>query len=805
MISSYFKIAFRSFRRGHIYSLINLFGLAIGLASVMLIIAYVGYELSFDKHFSNSNRIYQLVMKSGQNDLIQQTVQVPEPLGKTLIQEFPEVEASTLLSPGESTFLIGDKPIDLKTLLVNPDFFEIFDLPIIKGNKAAALSDKSGIVITADAADKLFPDVEAMGKTISRKSWNGKLSYFTVTGVIKNIPAQTHFTTDVILSTPVSSETLNFQAYSSRPQYVMLRDHADPDKLRHKVSGILSKYNLHKNSSIQFLPLADIHLRSGKIENSNFNINDIRYVYIFGCIAFLILLIGCINYVNLTTAQALQRVKEVGIRKTLGSSRGQLAFQFIGESFLFFSMAIILAVFISLLVWPTFSNFLHIQLPFSYLYNFQNVAVFLAVALMAGAFSGMYPALFISRLQPAGVLKDSQGRLKINLSLRKLLIVFQFTISIILIIATIVVWQQLSLFNNRPLGFQKDQLLILPVINMDGFQNGFKRSLLENPNILAVSIATLELGNGIGNSSKMPDPSDSTHALDFAFVYGDFDFIKTMGIKLKEGRNFSDKWASDILNYDSLSSVANEIDAREIRYQSPIIITESLSKKLELKNPADKVLKLSALKGRVIGVVKDFQVTTLKQQSPFLVYQLKTNGYAASTYIRLHTQNTSQSISYIEKIWKEYFPNQTFNYAFADDNLQKLYESENRLATIFSSFALLAIGISALGLFSLVALIVKQRTKEIGIRKVMGASVSGITILLSKDFVKLILIALVIASPAAWYGMNMWLQDFANRVEVEWWMFLVAASIALFIGIVTVTLQTSTAAKMNPVDSLKIE
>ena len=278
MVRNYFTIAFRSFRREIKYSLINLFGLAVGLASVMLIIAYVGYELSFDKHFSNSGRIYQLVMKSVQIDPIRQTVQVPEPLGKTLIQEFPEIEAATLLAPGASTFLVENKPIELKTLLVSPNFFEIFNLTIVKGSKATALKDNSGIVITTDAADKLFPKKEAIGRTISQKSWDGKLSYFTVTGVIKNIPANTHFTADAILLKQVSLETLNFQSYSSMPQYVMLKDRSDPDKLEQKVSGALRKYKLHQSSSILFIPLSDIHLRSGKIESSNFNINDIRYI-----------------------------------------------------------------------------------------------------------------------------------------------------------------------------------------------------------------------------------------------------------------------------------------------------------------------------------------------------------------------------------------------------------------------------------------------------------------------------------------------------------------------------------------------
>jgi putative ABC transport system permease protein len=307
----------------------------------------------------------------------------------------------------------------------------------------------------------------------------------------------------------------------------------------------------------------------------------------------------------------------------------------------------------------------------------------------------------------------------------------------------------------------------------------------------------------------MSDPADSTRRLHFGFVYGDPDFLETMGIKVESGRNFSDQFPSDLINYDSLYSAARGKSdterAEQFLYQNPIIITKSLAKALRLKQPVNEVIKTGALQGTVIGVVKDFQVTTLKETSPLLVYKLKNGWFGTTTYVRLKNRNIPESISYIEKTWKEFFPDQTFDYSFADDNLQKLYQSENRLASIFSSFAVLAVTISALGLFSLASLIVKQRTKEISIRKVLGASVSGIALLLSRDFIILILIAIVIASPVAWFGMNQWLQDFANRIDIQWWIFALAATFALLTGIVTVSLQTIKAAKTNPIVSLKKE
>lgn len=809
MIKNYLIIGYRNFRKGHIYSFINLSGLAIGLSSVMLIISYIGYELSFDRHFPNSDRIYQLVMESHVTDPIERTMQTPEPLGQTLTSEFFEIASSTTLLPYKTTYLVDNRPVQLNSIMVNPNFFEIFDLPIIQGSKATALKDKSGLVLSKETAEKLFPGTDAVGKILSRKSFNGILTHYTVTAIVQNIPANTHFTADIILSQPATDKALNFRGYSSLPQYVLFKTNTEPAAVEAKMQAVLAKYNLSKTTHIRLLPLTDIHLRAGKISGSNLNLNDIRYIYIFGSAALLILLIGCINYVNLTTAQALQRVKEVGIRKTLGSGRAQLAFQFIGESSLFFVFANILAVAISLVVLPVFNKMLNVNLPLSDLFGFRNITLFLIISLGSGFLSGAYPAMFLSRMQPASILKDRNGSLKINFSLRKVLIVFQFSVSIALIVATIILWQQLHLFHNRPLGFNKDHLLILPSIHLNSRPEAFKTKLLDQPNITAATLADLDLGNAIGNLSTMSDPADSTRRLQFRFIYGDSDFLETMGIKVESGRDFSVKFPSDNVNYDSLYSDAlNKSDnkrAEELLYQNPIVITQSLAKSLRLKHPVNEVVKLGALQGTVIGVVKDFQVTTLKEASPLLVYKPKQSWFSTTTYIRVNNLNIPESIRYIEKTWKEFFPEQTFYYSFADDNLQKLYESENRMASIFSSFAILAIIISTLGLFSLAALIVKQRTKEIGIRKVMGATVSEIALLLSLDFIILILIAALIASPLAWYGMNRWLQDFANRIEIQWFVFAVAAMVALLTGVMTMGFQTVRVAKANPIKALKTD
>jgi putative ABC transport system permease protein len=814
MIKSYITLAIRSFRKGNIVSVINLLGLATGLASVMLIVSYINYELSFDKHYPDSDRIYELVMEMAETVPAIRTNSVPAPLGKTLKQEFAEIEATTSFSPGETTFLLKDQPKSLNTLTVGPDFFKIFQLSFVKGNPKTALNRESDIVITEDAESRLFPGKEAVGQSLTRKTFEGEIVHYVITGVIKNIPNNTHFSADVINmgSAEETQKTLDFSGYTAFPQYVLIKKNIDVAKLEAKLSGALKKYGLTDKNKISFLKATDIHLYSGDIISPNLNTGNIRYVYIFGSVALLILVIGCMNYVNLTTAQSLQRTKEVGVRKTLGSRRIQLTIQFIGESFLFFFIALLLAFILAAVLWPLFNAAMRIHLPIGDLFSLQNILLFIGTALIAGVISGLYPAIFLSGMQPAGILKTHQNRLAINFSLRKTLIVLQFSISVVLVIATIVVWQQLSLFKNRSLGFDKEHLLVLKPIMVKGNPSAFKKTILDNANILSASFVNMELGQNHGHTATSRNPFDSTQRLDFAFVQADFDFIKTMGIRIKEGRNYNPAFTTDHLNIDSLNeqlraqATKKRIDPDKLEYfEDPIIITESLAKKLRLNNPVDTVLHEGGVQGKVIGVLQDFQLTTLKKESPLLVYRLNEGSLFANTYIRLNNKNIPESIRSIEKTWYQFFPDQVFQYSFADESLQKLYESESRLASIFSSFALLAIGISALGLFSLVALIVRQRFKEIGIRKVMGASVPEVVFLLSKDFLVLIIISVLIASPMAWYGAKQWLQDFANRIDVQWWFFAVAGVLALLTGLLTVSYQTIKAAKMNPVDVLRSE
>ncbi len=804
MIKSYLMIAWRNFGKDKVSAFINLVGLVIGLVSVMLISSYVFYELSFDRHFSNAERIYQVIFEPDTTNPAQTTASVPEPLGKTLQQEFNEVEASTILHSYEATYTISNKPVSLNVLSVNPGFFDMFDLPFDKGNKDA-LQKGENVIITEQTAKKLFWGQQALGKIISQKFLDGSIRFYTIAAIIHNIPPNTHFYADIITSKRVTAENLDFLGYKARPQFVMLRNGTDAQKLQAKLSRSLRKFNLGQKAQVDLLPLADVHLRSAKIPRLNVRTGEIRYLYIIASAAMLILLVGCVNYVNLSTAYSLQRVKEIGIRKTLGSSRRQLAFQFLGESLLIFTAATLLAISVSAVLWPMFSNFLQLSLSVSALFSWQNGLIFGLLSLVSGLIAGLYPALFVSRMHPAGILQNHDLGPTINFGPRKALIVFQFSVSIVLVVATVIVWQQLELFKNRPLGFRPELLLVLPPMSLEQQEGAFKKSLLDHPQIGATSFVDMNLGEKVRNTATMTDPLQPDKRLDIGFIDADLHFIQTLGIQLKEGRNYSANTVSDGLNYDSLASKVSPERSAAITSSRPLIITESLAKALKLRKPVNTVLNTAVLQGTVIGVIGDFQVTSLKQVSPLLVYTYRPKPFVSSTFIRISNQNIPQSIQHIQNTFNDFFPDHEFRYSFADASLQKMYESEHRLGSLFGLFAGLAITLSCLGLFSLTALVVRLRTKEIAIRKVMGASVAGIAILLFSDFAWLMLAAGIIAIPIAWYGMDQWLQDFAHRVSIYWAIFLIAMLLSLLTGLLTVGFQTLKAALVNPVESLKKE
>ncbi|HEV8082623.1 MAG TPA: ABC transporter permease [Chitinophagaceae bacterium] len=809
MFKNYFKIAWRSFIKDKVYATINLTGLVIALAGVLMIAAYVKYELSFDRYYSNSNRIYRVVAEEKRDSLFEKTFSMPDALAYTLKNEFPEIESVTKISETQNDFVVNGKNIQVKYLMVDSSFFKMFNLPFVLGDAASSLINNNSIVLTESLAKKLFPSENTIGRKLNYKGYTKVNKPFTVTGIIKDIPTNTHFQAEAIVANTETQEPLDWRGFGTRGvKYIMLKRGEDIDALDKKIPSIYEKYYFRKDTKIVFQPVTSIHLHS-HIKNEPFPTGDIKYIYIFSFVALLILFIACINYINLTTARSLQRVKEVGIRKVMGAGKKQLAFQFVSESVLLFCVALPVALFITYLLWPLFAKIVDINADKLLLLNWKFIVAIFLLSIATGAISGSYPAFFLSRLHPVGILQDKQKSFSINLNIRKTLIVFQFVISIGLIVATIVVYKQLYLLNNMQLGFNKNYLITLPFQNFQDKASSFKNELKTGKDIVDVSFSNWTLG-GYGHSSSMSRPDDSTKNWNFGFVDVDADFLNTMQIKLIAGKNFSHIYSPATDNIDSLAHPPNKKlsyeEYRNIISSRPIIITKATAENLGFKQPViGQVLKLGALQGTVVGEINDFIGISLLEKSPMVVVSKEMNLPFGNTYIRINSKNIPETIDFIKSKWKQFFPDSDFSFSFMDDDIANLYKSQQRLAKLFTTFATLAILISLLGLFSLVALIAQQRTKEIGIRKVLGASVPEIVSLLSGSFVELILLAFIIATPIVWWAMNNWLQDFQYRITISWWIFLIAGLGSLVFALTVVAIQAIKAAIANPIKSLRTE
>jgi putative ABC transport system permease protein len=807
MIKSYFKLAVRNLLKNKTFASINLLGLAVGLASVLMILSFIRHELSYDLSYNNSKRVFRLVQQTRTGGLEKESVWIHTGMAAALEKEFPEIEAVTYPLKTKFEFINNEEGISLNALRVDSSFFKVFNLPFAQGSPSVVPRPYQ-VFISERVAQTYFPDRNAIGEKLISIDPNGARVEKTIVGVIKDMKA-THFSADVIFSSYLDIEDLNWRtAYSAMPQYVLIREHTSIHQVERKIHSFYRKYGFPKEVTMRFQPVTSIHLHS-RIEDEPFANGDIRHVYIFALVALLILLIGCINYVNLSTARSLQRVQEVGVRKVLGADRSQLAAQFIGEAFLTFCLALPVAFCLADMFWPLFTHIMSIGLTTRELFSLQNLLLITIVAIVSGVLSGSYPAIFLSRLQPTAILKNNHKGFQINLGLRKGLIVLQFVISVSLIIATTVVYRQLQFINNMPLVFNKNHLIVLAHKSYGSKWEAFSNELKKYHRIDNVTIASWNVGERYGGSSSMNHPKDSTRELKFAFVDTDVNFLNTLQIKLLEGRALSNEDASFSGKTDSLlySKKHSPEEFSRLLASRPILVSDNTARALDLDKPVGEVLRLGALQGTIVGLIQDFQGLSLHQKNTPLVIRAHstTNIGTGSVYIRIAPEQVGETINYIQAKWKHLFPQSRFDFSFVDERLQKLYDVERKLAWMFAVFAVLAISIACFGLFSLVALIIQQRTKEIGIRKALGASVGEIVELISKDFFKLILISICIAGPIAGWAMNQWLQDFANRVCVGWWVFAVGGLAALFVAMVAIGFQTLRAAVANPVDSLRSE
>jgi putative ABC transport system permease protein len=806
MLKNYFKIAWRNLMRNKAFSIINIFGLAIGIAVCLVIILFVYDELSYDRFNKKADQIVRVTFGGKLSGEVMKEAVVMAPVAQTLKHDYPEVLEATRLQKNDPTKInYKDKTFDNEiTCAVDSNFFSVFTLPIVKGDPKTVLMEPNTIVITEEAARKYFGDEDPMGKILVFKNYNVTKK---VTGVIKNIPANSHFHFDFFASLADVPEAKSTSFLSGTfYTYLVLPVGYDYKKLQAKLPQVVEKYmgpqllqamglnlqDLRKKGNdvgLYLQPLTDIHLRSDYTVNLEPG-GDIRYVYIFGAIALFMLLIACINFMNLSTAGASKRAKEVGIRKVLGSLHSELVRQFLFESALLSMISLVIGLILVKMSLPVFNHLANKNLTLQILGNPFVLLGLLAFGLFVGMLAGCYPAFFLSSFNPVAVLKSKFISNRKSISLRSGLVVFQFFISVILIIGTIVVYEQLNYIQNKKLGFEKDQILVLRNSGVLGNNEAIlKEQLRKDPRVINVTNSGFLPVKSNYNDMTLTFPDGNTALSRRTNVYQvDEQYIPTLGMQMEEGRNFSKDFQTD---------------------SSGVIINETLAKIYGWGNKAvghtlDFNTDLNGhFKGLyVVGVVKDFNFQSLHEEiGPVMMVLQPSSGLI----VKAKTKDLSGLISSIKSTWATFKVDEPFTYSFLDEDYKAQYVSESKTGIILGIFSAMTIFVACLGLFGLATFTAEQRTKEIGIRKTLGASVSQVVALLSGYFIKLVLISCAIAFPLAWFAMNKWLQDFAYRVTIGWSVFVVAGSGALLIALITVSFQAIRAAVANPVKSLRSE
>jgi len=758
MIRNYIKIALRNLSRHKGYSLINIAGLAIGMACCILILLWVQDELSFDRFHENADSIYRVIQDIKFSDHSTTWAITQGPLGPSLKEDFPEIVNFTRVTGRRFRLAYQDNSFDEVLGMADGSIFEMFTFPLIEGDPQTALSDPHSIVLTEEMARKYFGDEHPIGKVLKADDEYD----FLVTGILEEFPLNSHFRYDFLI------EGIPYQ------------------EVVQKISGYLyEKPTIEKDAKLNLQPLGRIHLHS----NYEFDRphGDITYVTIFSLIAFFILLIACINFMNLTTARSANRAREVGMRKVAGAYRRDLVRQFFGESILLAFIALIFAVGIVYLLLSVFNELAAKELSFEISGNIQTLSVLAGVALITGIIAGSYPALFLSAFQPADVLKGTLFSSNRGATFRKVLVVLQFSLTILLIVCTTIVYNQMNFMRNRKLGYDKEYL-VYAVLRGDMRQqfDVVKEELLKNPNILAVtSSGTLPTyGYNFSNSLWRWEGQDPDEEILMRASFIDYNYFETLGLEIIEGRSYSKQFSTDPTE--------------------ALIVNEEAVKVMGMESPLGKQLGIGDNQAKIIGVVKNYHFRSLKQEiEPLILILNPSNCWAL--FARLSSEDVSKTIGYMEKVWGEFASGYPFNYRFMDEAIDNLYRAEQQIGTLFRYFTILAIFISCLGLFGLASFMAEQRTKEIGIRKVLGASVSKILLLLSKEYAKWVLFANIIAWPFAYYTMNKWLQGYAYRINIAVWSFVFAAVLALAIALFTVSYQAIRAATANPADALRYE
>ncbi len=800
MLQNYFKLAVRNILKHKFFSAINILGMSIGIAACLLILLYVVDELSFDRFHANADRIYQVGLQAKIGDQDVTTANTCPPMAETLVEEVPGVEAATRISNfwGTPSLKYGDKAFtEEKVFHADSNFFEFFGYKLLEGDIETALKEPNTVVLTRSIATKYFGNESPPGKLITV----GGHQTYTITGVAEDAPLNSHFIFKVLLSS-ASAEQMQRNAWLNNFLYTYFRtdEHTNVSDIESKFPDLVTKYvgpeverfmgvsmkDMEKSGGAYgyfTTPVTDIHLRSTTRDGLE-PAGNIMYVYFFGGIGLFIVIIACINFMNLSTARSAGRAKEVGLRKTLGSLRSQMVRQFLAESILYSFLAVVVALVLCYLLLPQFNLLAGKQLGMTVFMQPVFVVAIIALILFVGVVAGSYPAFYLTSFSAVEVLKGKVRAGMKSKGVRSGLVVLQFGLSIFLIIFTGIVFQQIRFMQQRNLGIDKHNILIIPNAGLLGeHKNAFKNSLAQQTGIVRSSYTNNSFP-GVNNTTVFKAAGSEQDRI-MGLYYADYDHQEVMKFEMKEGRYFSRDFPSD-----SSAILLNEAAVKEFGFIDPIgeeVIFNDDNKRQTLK---------------VIGVYKDFNFESLKNKIRPLSIRLTNDSY--QLMIR-YEGNPAERVAAVEKLWKQLVPGQPFDYSFLDERFDELFRSEQRMGQLFTVFSCLAIFIACLGLFALAAFMAEQRTKEIGIRKVMGASTTGLTMMLSREFTRLVVIAFVPAAVAAWFVVDSWLDGFAYRVDISPWIFIGSGAVATGIAWFTVSFQSIKAAASNPVTSLRYE
>lgn len=793
MIKNYFKIALRNLWRHRGFSFLNIAGLAIGLAASFLILLYVAFELSYDNSHTKGDDIYRVVADiktpSEVLDIDRPAWAVPP----VLENDFEEIEATVrILNLGPLVKNGSIKYQETNMVAADSEFFNVFDFKLLQGNPDNVLKEPYTIVLSETTARKYFGNQNPIGQTLLVSDDN---LVVRVTGIMADIPENSHIRPELVQSLSTFTESLNPELKTQwgnygPAAYILLNSNTNPKELESKFPEFMERNNGENMESSQMFvtlllePFKDVYLHSTRGGNGNGSITN---VYVFSIVALFILLIACINFINLTTARSVERAKEVGIRKVIGAGKRQLGLQFIGESVIISLLAFILSVVFIALCSPLFNDMAGKVISDGIFTNPGNLLTLFTISLVIGILAGIYPALVLTSFKPVSVLKGSFSTSTKGTLLRKGLVITQFTISIALIIGTIIIYNQMSFMRNQDLGFNKEQTVVLE-INPSSVQTSLKLTLDNVPGVLSTSLGSaVPGGNTNGAYSEIENKVGEMQVANLDAYFVDHDYISQFDLKVVAGREFSREFVTD----STQAMIVNEKAVQLLGYSSP---EEAIGAKYDQWGS----------KGEIIGVVKDFHFKSLQQNILPLTMRIEP-GNTDIISVKISPDNIQQTLASIESSWQNLVPDTPFSYYFLDEFFDRQYRSEERFGNLFLYFASLAILISCLGLLGLAAYSTLQRKREIGIRKVVGSSIFGIVNLLAKDFLKLVGIAFLIATPIAWFLMNSWLEDFAYRIDIKLWVFCLAGASALFIALATVSFHAIKASLANPVKSLRTE